>query len=45
VVTKNIVLCDRKFEIEHVKEFPLNTAHITFAKDTGTNGPVNVLES
>lgn len=43
VVAKNIGLCDAEFKVKNVKIFAFNATDVAFAKDTGTQGPVDVL--
>jgi len=43
VVTEDIVLCDAELKVQDVEELALDTAHIPFAEDPGTERPVDVL--
>lgn len=45
VVAKNIIFENSKLEIEDIKKFPLDAAHIALSKDARAKRPVDVLES
>ena len=44
VVCHDVGLADAQLEIEHVQEFALDPADITFAKDSCAHRPVHVLK-
>lgn len=45
LVRKQLVLRDTEFKVEYIEELAFDPANITLAKDTGANGPVDVLQS
>ena len=44
MVTEKVVLCDAKFKVKNIKELAFDATNVAFAKDTGAECPVNVLE-
>lgn len=43
VVAEDIGLCDAEFKVENVEILAFDATDVAFAKDTGAQGPVDIL--